>query len=107
MRAYAEEAVELLGGHNGAALAQDRMRFLAVTRAAEVVGEAAARISVDVQTTLSAIPFRQAIAMRNRLIHGYGNVSADILAETIRADFPQLIEALSAALAGPLPDEAV
>ena len=44
MRAYAVEAVDLLGERSGEDLATDRMRFLAVSRAAEIVGEAATRV---------------------------------------------------------------
>ena len=82
------------------------MRFLAVSRAAEIVGEAGSRVPIEVQAALARIPFRKAIAMRHRLVHGYGAVSANILADTVRNDFPALIAALEAALARPLPDEA-
>lgn len=43
--------------------------------------------------------------MRNRLIHGYGYVSPEILADTVRVDLPSLIALLETALAGALPDE--
>jgi uncharacterized protein with HEPN domain len=106
MPAYAKEAIDLVGGRDGVALAADRMRFLAATRTVEVVGEAASQTPSDVRAALPIIPFSQAADMRNRLIHGYGYVSADILVNTVRQDFPGLVAALEAALAGPLPDEA-
>jgi uncharacterized protein with HEPN domain len=43
--------------------------------------------------------------MRNRLIHGYGFVSSEILANTVREDLPGLIAGLEVTLAGALPDE--
>jgi uncharacterized protein with HEPN domain len=106
MKAFAREAQDFLGDRTGEDLLQDRMRLLALTRAAEVVGEAAAQVPNGVRESLPLIDFSGAIAMRNRLIHGYGAVGATILADTIRNDFPPLIAALEAALEGPLPDDA-
>lgn len=106
MLAYAREAVDLAGGRTGEELAADRMRFLAVTRAVEIVGEAASQIPEEVRAALAAMPFRQAADMRNRLIHGYGAVSPAIVADTVRGDLPGLIVLLEAVLAGRLPDEA-
>lgn len=105
MRSYATEAVELLGTRSGTELAEDRIRFLAVARAVEIVGEAASQVPEATRALLPAVPFRNASAMRNRLIHGYGSVSADILANSIRDDFPKMLQVLSAALDAPLPDE--
>lgn len=105
MKAFAEEAVDFLGNRSGAELARDRLRFLAVTRAAEVVGEAASQVARSAQSALPDIDFASAIAMRHRLVHGYGAISATILADTVRSDFPPLIAALERALAAPLPDD--
>lgn len=104
MLAYAMEALDLVGQRAGVDLAPDRMRFLAACRAVEIVGEAASRVPTDVRDAFPQIPFRQAAAMRNRLAHGYGFINADILADTVRSDFPNLIAALEAALSQPLPD---
>ena len=70
MRSFAIEAEGFLGDRSGFDLANDRMRLLAVTRAAEIVGEAAARVPKAVQEHLVEIEFTNAIAMRNRLVHG-------------------------------------
>jgi uncharacterized protein with HEPN domain len=105
MKAFAKEAHDFLGDRAGDDLVQDRMRFLALTRAAEIVGEAASQVPKPIQDALPGIDFSSAIAMRNRLIHGYGAVGAEILADTIRNDFPPLIAALDAALGSVLPDD--
>ena len=105
MKAYAEEAIIHLADRDNETLAADRLRVLALCRAAEIVGEAASRVRQDVRAQLTDIPFNSAIAMRNRLIHGYLTVSAPILADTIRDDFPRLIHSLEAALSAALPDE--
>lgn len=103
MLAYAEEARSILEDRDGAALRADRIRLLAITRAVEIVGEAATQLPSDVSAALP-IDLQPAIAMRHRLIHGYDSVSADIVAKTVRDDFPAFIEALRSALANPLPD---
>ena len=90
MKAFATEALGFLGDRSDENLIQDRMRFLALTRAAEVVGEAASQVAKVVRDVLPNVDFGGAIAMRNRLIHGYGAVGAAILADTIRNDFPRL-----------------
>ncbi|OQW55984.1 MAG: hypothetical protein A4S17_05545 [Proteobacteria bacterium HN_bin10] len=105
MLAYAEEARDILAGRDGAALRADRMRLLAVTRAVEIVGEAANQLPPDISASIT-FDLSPAIAMRHRLIHGYDSVSADIVAKTVRDDFPALIQSLRATLSLQLPDEA-
>ena len=39
--------------------------------------------------------------MRNRLIHGYDAVDLDVLWDTVRVDFPALIEAMETLLTDP------
>jgi uncharacterized protein with HEPN domain len=104
MLAYAEEAQEMLGGRDGGELRADRLRLLAVTRAVEIVGEAANQLADDVVDALG-FDLRPAIAMRHRLIHGYDSASADTIARTIQEDFPELILAVRRLLASALPDE--
>lgn len=78
--------------------------MLAVTRAVEIVGEAANQLPREIAETLS-FDLRPAIAMRHRLIHGYDSVSADIVAKTVREDFPSFISSLRDVLKNTLPDE--
>lgn len=66
----------------------------AATRAVEIVGEAASQIDPAARQTLLNVPWRQAIDMRNKLIHGYRSLQPEILYETIRDDFPPLIAEL-------------
>lgn len=104
MLAYAEEAIAMLEGRDGEALRTDRMRLLAVTRAVEIVGEAANQLPQEVSTALP-MDLRPAIAMRHRLIHGYDSVSADIIAKTVQENFPEFVAALRSTLERTLPDE--
>lgn len=81
------------------------MRELAIERCFEIMGEAATRVEPGVRAELSSIPFRRAIAMRNRIVHGYDTLSNAVLLETAKESLPPMITALEAALSKPLPDE--
>jgi uncharacterized protein with HEPN domain len=71
---------------------------LGLERLAEIVGEAANRVSPATQARFPDIPWREAIGMRNRVSHGYDAVSHDTLWDTVLADFPKLIESVESAL---------
>ncbi len=63
---------------------------LALTRAAEIVGEAA-QISREVHNANPQIEWAGIVALRNRIIHGYFNVNYDILWEIVIKDVPTLM----------------
>jgi uncharacterized protein with HEPN domain len=94
MLEHAREAVLMIEGKERSDLRSERMLELSLIRLIEVVGEAAARVSPNSQTTYSYIPWPQVIGMRNRLIHGYDQVDLDVLWDTIEDDFPPLIAEL-------------
>lgn len=91
---HAAEARQLLGDRSDQAVEQDRVLQLALIRLVEVVGEAASRVPEDVRAGYTDIPWREAASTRNLLIHAYDVVRVDVLCQTIRDDFPPLIEAL-------------
>jgi len=62
----------------------------AVIRQLEVMGEAARNLSADLQNGYPAIPWRQMISLRNRMIHAYFNVNLQIIWEIIQGDIPNL-----------------
>ncbi len=80
---------------------QDLRTQLAVTRAIEVLGEAAKRLLElrpnDMQ--LANLPLQKAYATRNRLMHGYDTVRLNTLWEISRNDIPPLIQELERLLA--------
>jgi uncharacterized protein with HEPN domain len=61
-----------------------------VIRQLEVMGEAARNISDDLQIKNPAIPWRQMISLRNRIIHAYFNVNFQIIWEIIQVDIPEI-----------------
>lgn len=95
---HAREAVEMSRGRTPEHLTQDRMFGLAIVRLLEIIGEAAARVSEQTRSELPAIPWLAIAGLRNRLIHGYGDIDFDIVWEVINRDLPDLIVRLSAAV---------
>ncbi len=84
---------EILGftkgkGRNG--LDNNRLLALGVVRLLEIVGEAAAGLSLKFQDKHTTLPLKQMIGMRNRLIHGYFDIDLDIVWQTIVKDVPPL-----------------
>jgi uncharacterized protein with HEPN domain len=94
MLAHANYALDYIGGLTIQQFTDTRVMVHAATHAAETVGEAASQIDPDVRNQLTSIPWRQAIDLRNKLIHGYRSLQPVTLYETIRDDFPPLIAEL-------------
>ena len=91
---YIKEASALAQGRTRADIESDRMFFFALLKLVEIVGEAATRVTEATQTAHPAIPWREIIGTRNRLIHGYDAVDYDILWDIVTADFPLLADQL-------------
>lgn len=91
MRDHAVEAVEMVQGMRRKELDTNRGLNLALVRLIEIVGEAANRISPEIQKKCTSIPWAQIVGLRNRLIHGYDEVDFDILWRIIQDDLPSLI----------------
>lgn len=90
-----EQIIEHIGG--------DRDRFgaepvlqAAAQRWLEIIGEAAARLSDDFQTTHPEVAWRSLIGMRNILAHGYFHIDDDIVWAAVTVSVPDLLDALRA-----------
>ncbi len=94
MRDHAREAVDMVRGRSRADLDTDRQLNLALVRLVEVIGEAANRVSEDFRSRYPQVPWREAVGMRNRIIHGYDVIDFDILWSVLQKDLPPLIEKL-------------
>jgi uncharacterized protein with HEPN domain len=77
----------LLAGNDtlGFIVGLDKEAFLAsrlhqntVIRSLEVIGEAAGKVSPVTRAAHPQIPWRDVMAMRNRLIHGHGDIRLDL-----------------------------
>ncbi len=62
------------------------------------IGEAANRVTSELQARHSHIPWRDITDMRNYLVHVYGNIDLDVLWDTVLEDLTPLIAQLEAIL---------
>ena len=63
----------------------------AVERKLEIVGEAARRVSADLQRSSSEIPWSKIRGQRHVLAHDYGRIEHDRLWVVVTQDLPKLI----------------
>ncbi len=67
------------------------LNYDATIRNIELIGEAVTHIPEDIRNSYQHIPWRQLVATRNRLIHGYLGIDNDTLWSIIQTDIPELI----------------
>ncbi|MDO8724093.1 MAG: DUF86 domain-containing protein [Syntrophales bacterium] len=87
----AREALSFAEGKSRRTLPSDRMLILALIKSIEIIGEAASTVTPETRQKYPGIPWRDIIAMRNRLIHVYFDIDLDRLWDTITDDLPKLI----------------
>lgn len=90
----AEQALAFVAGRDRSGLDSDVMLRLALTRLVEIIGEAAAQVSDAARRELSDVPWPQIVGMRNRLVHAYFDINADILWDTVQVALPELVAKL-------------
>lgn len=77
---------------------------LAVVHLVQVVGEAASGLSGELTSAHPETPWRQIVAMRNRVVHGYFEIDLDILWDVVTIDVPRLARQVHAINAAQRPD---
>ena len=60
----------------------------------EILGEAASKISRDIQNEHTEIPWGKVIAMRNILSHQYFGIDVDLVWRAVQQDIPELKAAI-------------
>lgn len=73
---------------------QDRMRYSAVIREFEIIGEAVGKLSEELKGGYPEIPWQDIKDFRNLLAHEYFGVDLEIVWNTIRDDLPMLMDAV-------------
>lgn len=100
----AESALQFAAGRTRQDLDRDRMLLFALTRAIEILGEAASKISEESRVELPLIPWSRIVAMRNRLVHAYFDIDRNILWRTVTEELPELLRLLRRQGSDPGPD---
>jgi uncharacterized protein with HEPN domain len=98
MVSAAREAIERTAGFDRARSLADRDKQLAVQHLLVLPGEAAAQVSASTRAQLPAVPWRDIVAMRNRLVHRYFNVRLDLVWQVVETDLPGLADELARAV---------
>ena len=86
----AVERIEAQAARGRAAFAEDELAQTAVIRWVEIVGEAARVLTEELRQAHPEVPWRQMVAMRNVLIHGYFDVDIDLVWSVAQNDLPKL-----------------
>jgi uncharacterized protein with HEPN domain len=90
----AEDAIGFVSGLDESRLMASKLHQYAVIRSLEVIGEVARNLPDTFRVKYPELPWRNIIGMRNRLIHGYGELDLDVIWDVARNKLPELIAAL-------------
>lgn len=96
MLRFAEKVRTYSTGINQVGFERDQLRYDAILRNLELIGEAATHVPAEIRDRYAIIPWRQVIATRNRLIHGYLGIDNDTLWSIVSDDIDPLIMQLRA-----------
>ncbi|MCY3625370.1 MAG: DUF86 domain-containing protein [Candidatus Dadabacteria bacterium] len=90
----AQDALEFSSSLTFQQFAQDRLRQNAVFKCIEIIGEAATHVEEKTKRKNPKVPWQNIIGTRNRLAHGYFQISLEVVWDIVKNDIPQLIDLL-------------
>jgi uncharacterized protein with HEPN domain len=73
---------------------RDRMRYSAVIREFEIIGEAVGKLATELKQAYPDVPWQDIKDFRNLLVHEYFGVDLEIVWNTIQNDLPGLLAAV-------------
>ena len=94
MHKFAQNVLAYTEGMDQSAFNASGISYDATLRNIELIGEAATHVPKEMQLKYDNIPWRLAIATRNRLIHGYLGIDDDTVWSIIQDDIPSLLSTL-------------
>ncbi len=92
--AAGREIKEFLSGKKYSDFQSTKMLRLAIEREIEIIGEAARRVSIELQTEHPEIPWGQIVAQRNVIAHEYADLKMERLWAVATEYVPSLIAIL-------------
>ncbi len=96
MIGFAEDIIAYTDGFTQTRFIKSSLNYDATVRNLELTGEAATHIPDIIRENNPQVPWRQIIATRNRLIHGYLGIDNDTLWSIIQTDIPSLFSVITA-----------
>jgi uncharacterized protein with HEPN domain len=94
MIGFAEKVLTYTEGLDQERFANSGINYDATLRNIELIGESATHIPSEIMNAHADIPWRQIIATRNRIIHGYLGIDNDTIWTIIQNDIPDLLQKL-------------
>lgn len=91
---FAGLVMEYSGGLTEATLTVERMRYDAILRNIELVGEAATHVPDSLREQAPDVPWRKIVGARNRIAHGYLGIAPETVWNIIDQQLPTLLPAL-------------
>lgn len=79
-------------------LLADDMRYYAVVKNIEIIGEAANMLTFEFRENHPATPWKMIVGMRNYITHEYFQIKPAVVQEVLMQDLPELAEQIEAYL---------
>jgi uncharacterized protein with HEPN domain len=79
-----------ISGVEKTAFLENGMLQDAIMRQIEIIGEAAGRISDEMQEQHPKLPWFEMRAIRNKIVHDYLEINTEIIWDTVQSDLPPL-----------------
>lgn len=86
----ANHILSFTDGYSLEELYADKLRYFAVVKNVEIIGEASYMLSTEFKEAHKDIPWNDIIRMRHDLVHGYATVLPELLWQTALEDVPKL-----------------
>ncbi|MFZ1756346.1 MAG: DUF86 domain-containing protein [Caldilineaceae bacterium] len=102
---HANYAESFVRGIDLAGFRSNVEKLFAVTRALEIIGEAANHLSPQFRKQHPDVPWDDIIGMRNIVVHGYFGVDIDVIWRTAQEDIPVLKQQIQQILDSFVEDE--
>ena len=96
---FCERVIAYAAGFERTAVLADRMRYDAILRNLELIGEAATHVPDALRARAPDLPWRQVIGTRNRLAHAYLGVEPETVWLIVTVNVPRLRDQLVTLLA--------
>jgi uncharacterized protein with HEPN domain len=92
------ERIEVQAARGRSTFAEEELAQTAVIRWIEIIGEATRGLTEELRQAHPEVPWRQMVAMRNVLIHGYFDIDVDLVWSVAENDLPKLAAQVRAIL---------
>ncbi len=87
-----QTAVKTVAGREASDLRADYVWALGLIKCLEIIGEAAACLSLEFRACHPDVPWAAIVGMRNRLVHAYFEIDYELVWKTLTEDLPPFVD---------------